>query len=169
MLKCKGGRSANAEMQEDSDWFFFFFWSQLHLVQCRKEPRWTCDGLEKGSYLHDFSAQGGSWQGKLHWLQSFKKRERWVLGTGHFVPWRELKWGGEWEWTKWARQMKERLMLIWGVPDSFTYISPKRQATKKLKSTHNEGLEWRKNETFSRVVLTSYSISKYLKQSFFFS
>lgn len=25
MLKCKGGRSANAEMQEDSDWFFFFF------------------------------------------------------------------------------------------------------------------------------------------------
>ena len=93
----------------------------------QRDSLWTCQDLETGSNLHDFSAWTGSWQDKLHSLQSFGKRTRWILAARHFVPGREkLQWGEGCEWTKGGLQIKTDWYPLWICRGNLlTFMSPK--------------------------------------------
>lgn len=136
----------------------------------QKGSLWTCEDLEKGSYLHDFSAWCGSWQEKLHQLQFSKKRKRWVLWPD--ILFQEGKncdevravngRNGDWKWkTDWYPLWICRGILL-------TFMSPKAVGCKESEIYTMRSQNGKKHGALSREALTSCYISRYVRCLNFF-
>ena len=109
---------------------------------------WACEDMEKGSYLHDFSAWGGRWQEKTALttvLQGEKEMSPWGQDICSMKGETEMGWG------LWIDEMRNtngrKTDSLYGSLEatfSFTSMSPKVLGYKETEIHIIRSLGWKK-------------------------